>query len=158
MLILKSNSVVKRIPDMNRDILVINHLIEKKLPYYVTFFRLMYANLIHINFFSVHKKLNFPLSISSVNVTKSAASGRFGHIYWKNSLMENFIFCGVFVPWIAQVIALRQLKLHWQKLKDEYLRPGFISIPPYCMSKFETQKRRNITIFTIFGSLVIKHR
>ena len=31
-----------------------------------------------------HKKWSFPLSISSVNVTKCAASCGFGHIYWRN--------------------------------------------------------------------------
>ena len=36
------------------------------------------------------KKWSFPLRISSVNVTKSAVSCGFGHIYWRN--MENFIF------------------------------------------------------------------
>ena len=33
---------------------------------------------------SLHKKWNFPLAISSVNVTKSAVSCGFGHIYWRN--------------------------------------------------------------------------
>ena len=36
---------------------------------------------------SLHKKCSFPLTISSVNVTKSAG----------NCLMENFIFCAVCV-------------------------------------------------------------
>ena len=34
---------------------------------------------------SLHKKWSFPLKISSVNVTKSAVSWGFGHIYWRNS-------------------------------------------------------------------------
>ena len=38
---------------------------------------------------------SFPFRISSVNVTKSAIPCGFGHIYWKKSLMENFIFCAV---------------------------------------------------------------
>ena len=33
----------------------------------------------------LHKKRSFPLRISSVNVTKSAVSCKFGHIYWRNS-------------------------------------------------------------------------
>ena len=33
---------------------------------------------------TLHKKWNFPLRISSVNVTKSAVSYEFGHIYWIN--------------------------------------------------------------------------
>ena len=36
---------------------------------------------------------SFPLSISLVNVTKFAGNSGFGHIYWKKSLMENFIIC-----------------------------------------------------------------
>ena len=31
-----------------------------------------------------HKKLSFPLRISPVNVTKSAVSCGFGHIYWRS--------------------------------------------------------------------------
>ena len=33
---------------------------------------------------TLHKKLNFPLRISSVNVTKSTGKCGFGHIYWRN--------------------------------------------------------------------------
>ena len=33
----------------------------------------------------IQKKWSFPLRISSVNVTKSAVSCEFGHIYWRNS-------------------------------------------------------------------------
>ena len=38
---------------------------------------------------SLHKKWSFPLRISSVSVTKSAVL--------KKSLMENFIFCAVYI-------------------------------------------------------------
>ena len=33
---------------------------------------------------TLHKKWSFPLRISSVNVTRSAGNGGFGHIYWRN--------------------------------------------------------------------------
>ena len=33
---------------------------------------------------TLDKKWSFPLKISSVNVTKSAVSCGFDHIYWKN--------------------------------------------------------------------------
>ena len=33
---------------------------------------------------ALHKKWSFPLRMSSVNVTKSAVSCGFGHIYWRN--------------------------------------------------------------------------
>ena len=32
---------------------------------------------------TLHKKWSFPLRVSSVNVTKSAVSCEFGHVYWK---------------------------------------------------------------------------
>ena len=32
----------------------------------------------------LHKKWSFPLRISSINVTQSAVSCGFGHIYWRN--------------------------------------------------------------------------
>ena len=38
----------------------------------------------NIQFNTLHKKWSFPLRISSVNVTKSAVSCGFGHIYWRN--------------------------------------------------------------------------
>ena len=38
----------------------------------------------HLDQMSLNKKWSFPLSISSVNVTKSAVSCGFGHIYWRN--------------------------------------------------------------------------
>ena len=34
--------------------------------------------------YTLHKKWSFPLRISSVNVTKSAVSRGFGHIFWRN--------------------------------------------------------------------------
>ena len=33
---------------------------------------------------TLHKERNFPLRVSSVNVTKSAGDCEFGHIYWRN--------------------------------------------------------------------------
>ena len=46
---------------------------------------------------SLHKKWSFPLRISSVNVAKSAGNYEFSHISRWKSIMENFIFCAVFV-------------------------------------------------------------
>ena len=40
----------------------------------------------------LHKKWSFPLRISSVNVTKSAASSRFNHIYWRNPYSKTSFF------------------------------------------------------------------
>ena len=55
-----------------------------------TFINLCIFNGEHISFMNLieyatlHKKWSFPLSISPVNVTKSAGDCRFGYIYWKN--------------------------------------------------------------------------
>ena len=40
----------------------------------------------------LHKKWSFPLRISSVNVTKSAANCGFGHIYWRNPQWKTSFF------------------------------------------------------------------
>ena len=39
-----------------------------------------------------HKQWNFPLRISSVNVTKSTVFFRFGHTYWRNPLWKTSFF------------------------------------------------------------------
>ena len=41
---------------------------------------------------TLHKKRNFPLRISSVNVTKSAVSCGFGHIYCRNPQWKTSLF------------------------------------------------------------------
>ena len=41
---------------------------------------------------SLHKKWNFRLRISSLNVTKSAGNCGFGHIYWRNPLRKSSFF------------------------------------------------------------------
>ena len=43
---------------------------------------------------TLHKKWNFPLRISLVNVTKSAVSCGFGHIYQRNPQWKTFL-CSV---------------------------------------------------------------
>ena len=43
-------------------------------------------------FTTLHKKLSFPLRISSVNVIKSAVSYGFGHIYWRNPYWNTSFF------------------------------------------------------------------
>ena len=41
---------------------------------------------------TLHKKWNFLLRISSVNVTKSAQNCGFGHIYWRNPKWKTSFF------------------------------------------------------------------
>ena len=43
------------------------------------------------SFFTLHKKWNFPLRIPSVNLTESAVSCGFGHIYWRNPQKLHFL-------------------------------------------------------------------
>ena len=46
------------------------------------------------------KLRNFPLRISSINVTKSTENCRSGHIYWKNPWWKRFDFlCIVRISW-----------------------------------------------------------
>ena len=50
----------------------------------------------NFNFCAVnHKKLIFPLSISSVNRTESAGNCGFGHIYWRNPNKKLQFLCNV---------------------------------------------------------------
>ena len=41
----------------------------------------------------LHKKWSFPLTTSSVNVTKSAGNCEFGHIYWRNPCRGQLFLC-----------------------------------------------------------------
>ena len=45
---------------------------------------------------------------------------------------------------------MRPFKFQWQKVKDEYFRPGFVSLSPQQQNKFIIQMNKNI-----LGSLVI---
>ena len=55
-----------------------------------------YAAIVCTNYIFSHlalrKKWSFPLRISSVNVTKSAVSCGFGHIYWRNLSWKTSFF------------------------------------------------------------------
>ena len=44
----------------------------------------LFGPLLFVIYITLHKKWSFSLKIFSVNVTKSAVSCRFGHIYWRN--------------------------------------------------------------------------
>ena len=55
---------------------------------------------------SLQKIWSFPLRISSVTVTKSAVSCRFGHIYWRNPSWKTSFFVQCIscwgLPWVIQ--------------------------------------------------------
>ena len=46
---------------------------------------------------TLHKEWSFPLRISSVNVTKSAVSCGFGHIYWRKSQWKTSYFVQCYI-------------------------------------------------------------
>ena len=63
---------------------------------------------------TLHKKLSFPLWISSTNVTKSAISCGFGHIYWNPQWKTSF-----FVHWkISSTCAHQMLCLEYSDLQE----------------------------------------
>ena len=76
--------------------------------------------------YPLHKKWSSPLKISSVNVTKSAGNCGFGHIYWKKSLMENFIFCAV----IAKIGLTKVFALLWFKNKHSNAKTKMVYQAP----------------------------
>ena len=63
---------------------------------------------------TLHKKLSFPLWICSTNVTKSAISCGFGHIYWNPQWKTSF-----FVHWkISSTCAHQMLCLEYSDLQE----------------------------------------
>ena len=44
------------------------------------------------NYLTLHKKWNFQLRVSSVNVTRSTGNCEFGHIYWRNPWWKTSFF------------------------------------------------------------------
>ena len=49
---------------------------------------------------------------------------------------------------------MRPFKFQWQKVKDEYLGPGFFSISPQRKSRLGMKRPKNKVIFATLGSLV----
>ena len=65
---------------INKTLVIVIEIRQKQIPKFpgsVPFYLIFY-------FVSLHKKISFPLRISFVNVTKSAVSCEFGHIYRRN--------------------------------------------------------------------------
>ena len=72
--------------------------------------------------FSLHTKWSFPLRISSVNVTKSAVSCGFGHIYWRNPKWKTsfFVKCYSFFNLLLDILTLVP-PVHYVRVK--FLNP-----------------------------------
>ena len=64
---------------------------------------IMLGNLIWPKEFSWQKKWSFPLSISSVNETKSSVFCWFGHIYWRNPRWKTSFFVQWSWKWFSSV-------------------------------------------------------
>ena len=85
----------------------------------------------------LQKKRSFPLSISSVNVTKSAIVLRIWSHLLKKFLMENFIFCAMFVVFRNckkySILNFSDLQVvnHNTPKADEYNAPSLISTCSY---------------------------
>ena len=62
---------------------------------------------LYANGIDTAQKMKFPLRISSVNVTKSAVYGGFGHIYWRSSYGKLNFLCS------ASVVAMNKLGKVW---------------------------------------------
>ena len=79
---------------------------------------------------ALHKKWSFPFKISSVNVTKSAVSCVFAHIYWRNSEWETSFF----VQWEREgLILLLQENVYIKTVKRYFL---FFGTMNFAVAKF----------------------
>ena len=67
----------------------------KFLKYVWPFFNIILERVQLTDIVSLHKKWNFTLRISSVNVTKSAISNEFDHIYRRNPQWKTSFFLAV---------------------------------------------------------------
>ena len=63
----------------------------------------------------LHKKWSFPLTISSINVTKSAVSCGYRHIHWRNPQWKT----SCFVQWkISSTFTWQMFCLDYSNLED----------------------------------------
>ena len=76
----KSVTIIKKISDNNCRILVLHVKMDDEIYMLVNLCNSS-SKTEQLKTDTLHKKLSFPLRISSVNVTKSAGNYGFGHIY-----------------------------------------------------------------------------
>ena len=69
---------------------------------------------------ALYKKWSFPLSISSVNVTKSAGNCGFGRIYWRNPQQKTSFF----VQWNSKNSDLKSLEVTFAILEQNPCDPN----------------------------------
>ena len=70
----------------------------------------------HVAYQNCTKKWSFPLRLSSVNMTKSAVSCRFGHIYWRNHNWKTSLFaqCKWYGSQKKNSKEVKKLYINWQ--------------------------------------------
>ena len=71
---------------LNRNLPIKINLITKPVPYYIHIYLSLILGIHPLKYkeTALHKKRSFPLRISLVNLTKSAVSCGFRHIYYRN--------------------------------------------------------------------------
>ena len=84
---------------------------------------------------ALHKNWSFPLSISSVNVIKSAGNCEFGHIYWKILNGKLHFLYSMGLNWV-----------HRTNIKDSIV----ISLPSSSRISLKRSRLRNKTAFTVY--------
>ena len=81
---------------------------------------------------SLHKRWSFPLKISSVNVTRSAVSDGYGHIYWRNPWWKTsfFVQCVLFVSISLFLSLFGWFRAKWNTQKLKHVR-GILMFPSW---------------------------
>ena len=95
----------------------------------------------------LHKKWSFPLRISSVNVTKSAVLWIWSHSLEK-FLMENFIFCAVWVRIFCENMYHKDLKFRTLAIWNKPFVPLRNNLYPTLSHHFVFPKSTKRTSFT----------
>ena len=99
---------------------------------------------------SLHKKLSFPLRISSVNVTISAVSCGFGHIYWRNFQWKTLYICAPVAPFPCSNLWLEvnpfSLSFRWANTVE--LNSILFTLSPF-PSPWANQT--SLTIFNVYS-------
>ena len=87
------------------------------------------------NFILALQKLwSFPLTISSVNVTKSAGICRFGHIYWWNPWWNTSFFVQCGASTFTKIICRGIIRIH-SNIYDEAFCKNFLLAVNYFRKK-----------------------
>ena len=81
---------------------------------------------------SLHKKWSFPLRISSGNVTKSAVSSGFGHIYYRNPYWKTSFLCSDWSSksWTKYLEQSKEMQENW--LREKMQKNLLLRIFDFC--------------------------